>query len=119
MPDTPDQRLSAPPPTVAKTLMISDLELGAEVVAAPTPYTAFDYLHERAFDGAVLWGDRSHAPALAIAAGMRRNTRLYALLNTTGTAARKPIAGSAWTRCWPRGVPWPICVTCNARTVLK
>lgn len=51
--------------------------LGAEVVAAPTPYTAFDYLHERAFDGAVLWGDRSHAPALAIAAGMRRNTRLY------------------------------------------
>ncbi|MGX1802636.1 diguanylate cyclase domain-containing protein, partial [Brevundimonas naejangsanensis] len=29
------------------------------------------------FDGAVLWGDRSHAPALAIAAGMRRNTRLY------------------------------------------
>lgn len=53
------------------------VELGAEVVAAPTPYTAFDYLHERAFDGAVLWGDRSHAPALAIAAGMRRNTRLY------------------------------------------
>ncbi|MDM8353404.1 diguanylate cyclase domain-containing protein [Brevundimonas diminuta] len=52
-------------------------QLGAEVVAAPTPYTAFDYLHERAFDGAVLWGDRSHAPALAIAAGMRRNTRLY------------------------------------------
>ena len=52
-------------------------ELGAEVVAAPTPYTAFDYLHERAFDAAVLWGDRSHAPALAIAAGMRRNTRLY------------------------------------------
>ncbi|MGX1803620.1 GGDEF domain-containing protein, partial [Brevundimonas naejangsanensis] len=31
------------------------VELGAEVVAAPTPYTAFDYLHERAFDGAVLW----------------------------------------------------------------
>lgn len=29
---------------------------GAEVVAAPTPYTAFDYLHERAFDAAVLWG---------------------------------------------------------------
>ena len=53
------------------------VKLGAEVVAAPTPYTAFDYLHERAFDAAVLWGDRSHAPALAIAAGMRRNTRLY------------------------------------------
>lgn len=50
---------------------------GAEAVAAPTPYTAFDYLHERAFDAAVLWGDRDHAPALSIAAGMRRNTRLY------------------------------------------
>lgn len=50
---------------------------GAEVVAAPTPYTAFDYLHERAFDAAVLWGDASQAAALSIAAGMRRNTRLY------------------------------------------
>lgn len=50
---------------------------GAEAVAAPTPYTAFDYLHERAFDAAVLWGDLDNAPALSIAAGMRRNTRLY------------------------------------------
>jgi len=30
---------------------------GAEVVAAPTPYTAFDYLHESAFDAAVLFVD--------------------------------------------------------------
>jgi two-component system cell cycle response regulator PopA len=50
---------------------------GAEVVAAPTPYTAFDYLHESAFDAAVLWGAEDHAPALSIAAGMKRNTRLY------------------------------------------
>lgn len=50
---------------------------GAEVIAAPTPYTAFDYLHERAFDAAVLWGDQDHAPALSIASGMKRNTRLY------------------------------------------
>ncbi|MNS44536.1 Response regulator PleD [compost metagenome] len=50
---------------------------GAEVVAAPTPYTAFDYLHERAFDAAVLWGGQEHAPALSIASGMKRNTRLY------------------------------------------
>ncbi len=50
---------------------------GAEVVAAPTPYTAFDYLHERAFDAAVLWGNAGQAAALSIAAGMRRNTRLY------------------------------------------
>ena len=50
---------------------------GAEVVAAPTPYTAFDYLHETTFDAAVLWGAPDHAPALSIAAGMKRNTRLY------------------------------------------
>ncbi|MFJ6023893.1 diguanylate cyclase domain-containing protein [Brevundimonas sp. NPDC092305] len=50
---------------------------GCEIVAAPTPYTAFDYLHERAFDAAVLWGAEDHAPALSIASGMKRNTRLY------------------------------------------
>ncbi len=52
-------------------------ELGAETVAAPTPYTAFDFLHESAFDAAVLWGGVDHAPALSIAAGMKRNTRLF------------------------------------------
>ena len=51
--------------------------LGCEVVAAPTHYTAFDYLHERPFDAAVLWGAEDHAPALSIASGMKRNTRLY------------------------------------------
>lgn len=51
--------------------------LGCEVVAAPTPYTAFDYLHERPFDAAVLWGAEDHTPALSIASGMKRNTRLY------------------------------------------
>lgn len=50
---------------------------GVEVVAAPTPYTAFDYLHESPFDAAVLWGAEDHAPALSIAAGMKRNTRSY------------------------------------------
>ena len=50
---------------------------GVEVIAAPTPYTAFDYLHESPFDAAVLWGAQDHAPALSIAAGMKRNTRLY------------------------------------------
>ena len=52
-------------------------EDGAEVVAAPTPYTAFVYLHESPFDAAVLWGAEDHAPALSIASGMKRNTRLY------------------------------------------
>jgi two-component system cell cycle response regulator PopA len=52
-------------------------ERGCEVVAAPTPYTAFDYLHERPFDAVVLWGAEDHTPALSIASGMKRNTRLY------------------------------------------
>jgi two-component system cell cycle response regulator PopA len=50
---------------------------GAEVVGAFTAYTAFDYLHERAFDAVVLWAGENQSEALAIAAGMRRNTRLY------------------------------------------
>lgn len=50
---------------------------GAEVTGAFTPYTAFDYLHERAFDAVVLWAGETHAEALSIAGGMRRNTRLY------------------------------------------
>lgn len=50
---------------------------GAEVTGAFTAYTAFDYLHERAFDAVVLWTGDTHAEALSIAAGMKRNTRLY------------------------------------------
>jgi two-component system cell cycle response regulator PopA len=50
---------------------------GAEVIGAFTAFTAFDYLHERPFDAVVLWaGDNPHE-ALSIAAGLRRNTRLY------------------------------------------
>ena len=49
----------------------------AEVVGAFTAYTAFDYLHERPFDAVVLWAGDSSQEALSIAAGMRRNTRLY------------------------------------------
>jgi two-component system cell cycle response regulator PopA len=52
---------------------------GAEVVGAFTAYTAFDYLHERSFDAVVLWGGENQSEALSIAAGMRRNTRLYHL----------------------------------------
>jgi len=50
---------------------------GAEVVGAFTAYTAFDYLHERAFDAVALWAGDNQAEALSIATGMRRNTRLY------------------------------------------
>jgi two-component system cell cycle response regulator PopA len=50
---------------------------GAEVVGAFTAYTAFDYLHERAFDAVMLWAEDNQSEALSIATGMRRNTRLY------------------------------------------
>jgi len=50
---------------------------GAELVGAFTAYTAFDYLHEQAFEAVLLWGGDNQAEALAIASGMRRNTRLY------------------------------------------
>jgi two-component system cell cycle response regulator PopA len=49
----------------------------AQVVGAFTSYTAFDYLHERTFDAVVLWAGENPNEALAIVAGMRRNTRLY------------------------------------------
>lgn len=51
--------------------------LGAEATAALTAYTAFDYLHEEPFDAVVLWAGATHAEALSIAGGMRRNTRLF------------------------------------------
>ncbi|HEY8571415.1 diguanylate cyclase domain-containing protein [Phenylobacterium sp.] len=50
---------------------------GAEVVGAFTAYTAFDYLHEKTFDAVVLWAGENTQEALSIAAGLRRNTRLY------------------------------------------
>ena len=52
---------------------------GAETTGAFTAYTAFDYLHERPFDAVVLWAGETRNDALSIAAGMRRNTRLYHL----------------------------------------
>jgi two-component system cell cycle response regulator PopA len=50
---------------------------GAQVVGAFTAFTAFDYLHERPFDAVVLWAGETPQEALSIAAGLRRNTRLY------------------------------------------
>ena len=49
----------------------------AQVVGAFTAYTAFDYLHERAFDAVVVWAGENPQEALSIVTGMRRNTRLY------------------------------------------
>ncbi|MFT4075689.1 MAG: diguanylate cyclase [Asticcacaulis sp.] len=50
---------------------------GAEVTAALSSYSAFDYLHDKTFDAVVLWGGDQPTESLSIAAGMRRNTRLY------------------------------------------
>lgn len=50
---------------------------GADVFAAFTSYSAFDYLHDKSFDAVVLWGRDTVSEALSIASGMRRNTRLY------------------------------------------
>lgn len=50
---------------------------GVEVTAALSSYSAFDYLHDKTFDAVLLWGGAQPAESLAIAAGMRRNTRLY------------------------------------------
>jgi two-component system cell cycle response regulator PopA len=50
---------------------------GAKITGAFTAYTAFDYLHERRFDAVVLWAGENPQESLSIAAGLRRNTRLY------------------------------------------
>ena len=48
-----------------------------DVVAALSSYSAFDYLHDRTFDSVLLWGGAQPSEQMAIASGMRRNTRLY------------------------------------------
>ncbi len=72
---------------------------GAEVTAAFTAYTAFDYLHERAFDAVALWAGETQAEALSIAAGMRRNSRLHHLPTVLYLRSRSEIdAGVAYRR---------------------
>ncbi|MDV6329387.1 GGDEF domain-containing protein [Asticcacaulis sp. 201] len=52
-------------------------EKGVDVTAALSSYSAFDYLHDKTFDAVLLWGGAQPSESLSIAAGMRRNTRLY------------------------------------------
>jgi two-component system, cell cycle response regulator PopA len=49
----------------------------AEVVAAFSSYSAFDYLHERPFDAVVLNAVGKRDIAFTISSAMRRNARLY------------------------------------------
>ncbi len=58
-------------------------------IAAFTTFTAFDYMHEQAFDAVVLSTDPSPDMAHTVCSAMRRNTRLYhtpAILYTRGDA---------------------------------
>ncbi|MCF6293813.1 MAG: diguanylate cyclase [Robiginitomaculum sp.] len=50
---------------------------GAEVTAALTSFTSFDYLHDKTFDVIVLNVLKELEPAFTIASAMRRNTRLF------------------------------------------
>ncbi len=52
-------------------------QAGAEVTAAMTSFTAFDYLHNSNFDAIVLNALIENEPAFTIVAAMRRNTRLF------------------------------------------
>jgi two-component system cell cycle response regulator PopA len=63
----------------------------AEVVGAFTAYTAFDYLHDKPFDAVALWGGEDQGEALSIAAGMRRNTRLFHIPTILYLAATKDL----------------------------
>jgi len=78
-PDVSPYRILAIGEPAPQFLALSNalLRNGADVVGAFTAYTAFDYLHERVFDAVVLWAGDNPQEALSIAAGLRRNTRLY------------------------------------------
>lgn len=52
-------------------------QTGAEVIAAFSSYSAFDYLHERPFDAVVLNATGKRDAAFTISSAMRRNARLY------------------------------------------
>ncbi len=52
-------------------------QAGANITAAMTSFTAFDYLHDRNFDAIVLNALGENEPAFTIVAAMRRNTRLF------------------------------------------
>lgn len=74
---------------------------GADVVGAFTAFTAFDYLHERPFDAVVLWAGENPQESLSIAAGMRRNTRLY---HTPALLYMRPEAGVTASEAYHRGI---------------
>lgn len=79
----------------------------ADVVAAFSSYSAFDYLHERAFDAVVLNATTRQEMAFTISSAMRRNARLYhtpVLLLSRGS--RHEEADEAFARGVSDILPW-------------
>jgi len=74
---------------------------GAQVTGAFTAYTAFDYLHERRFDAVVLWAGENPQESLSIAAGLRRNTRLY---HTPAVLYMRPESYVTASEAYHRGI---------------
>ena len=74
---------------------------GARVVGAFTSYTAFDFLHESDFDTVVLWGGDAADSAMAIAGGMRRNSRLY---HIPTLLYMKTLGGMTAAEAYARGI---------------
>lgn len=74
---------------------------GARVVGAFTSYTAFDFLHESEFDTVVLWGGDAADSAMAIAGGMRRNSRLY---HIPTLLYMKTLGGMTAAEAYARGI---------------
>jgi two-component system cell cycle response regulator PopA len=77
------------------------IRAGAQIVGAFTAYTAFDYLHDQSFEAVVLWAGDDQAEALSIAAGMRRNTRLY---HIPALLYLRPDADIALSEVYHRGI---------------
>lgn len=79
-PESPRRILAVGEPDPRFLALSNHLEdRGVQLTAALTPYTAFDYLHEREFDAVLLWGGEQRGETLSIASGIKRNTRLYHL----------------------------------------
>ncbi|MEM7730407.1 MAG: hypothetical protein AAF311_14245, partial [Pseudomonadota bacterium] len=82
LPETPERRPfkvlfigRADPAYMAVVNALQDKNV--DVVAAFTSFSAFDYLHETAFDAVVMNALEGSEPAMTIAETMRRNPRLF------------------------------------------
>ena len=72
-----------------------------ETIAAFSSYSAFDYLHERAFDAVVLNALEKRDTAFTISSAMRRNARLY---HTPVLLLSDDVSGDAVEEAFARGV---------------